>query len=48
MDNSQTEDKRKALFSNCVYATKTIFKYAPVVSTVYTVTALTLRDCSCR
>ena len=42
MNNSQiSEDKRKHLFSNCVFATKTIFKYAPVVSTVYTVTALT-------
>ena len=42
MDNSQnTEDKRKHIFSNCVFAIKTIFKYAPVVSTVYTVTALT-------
>jgi len=45
MNDSQNkekeEDKRKHLFSNCVYATKTIFKYAPVVSAVYTVTALT-------
>jgi ABC-type multidrug transport system fused ATPase/permease subunit len=35
-----TEDKRKHLFSNCVYATKAIFKYSPAVSTVYTITCL--------
>ena len=42
MNDSQImEDKRKYLFSNCVFAAKTIFQYAPVVSTVYTITALT-------
>lgn len=41
MDNSQTEDKRRHLFSNCIFAVKTIFQYAPLISTIYTVTALT-------
>ena len=42
MNNSQnTEDKRKHIISNCLFAAKTIFQYAPVVSTVYTIMALT-------
>ena len=42
MNNSQnTEDKRKHIFSNCVFAVKTIFQYAPAVSAIYTITALT-------
>ena len=41
MSNTQNEDKRKHIFSNCIFAAKTIFKYAPVVSTIYTITALT-------
>jgi len=41
MNNSQNaEDKHKHIFSNSVFAVKTIFKYAPAVSAVYTVTAL--------
>ena len=35
------EDKRKYLFSNCVFAVKMIFKYAPFLSALYTVTTLT-------
>ena len=41
MNNSQiAEDKHKHIFSNSVFAVKTIFKYAPAVSAVYTITAL--------
>lgn len=42
MENEQTfKEKNKYLLSNCVFAVKTIFKYAPVVSAVYAVTAIT-------
>ena len=40
-NTNEKEDKRKHILSNCVFAAKTIFQYAPAVSTVYTITALT-------
>ena len=40
MDEQTFRGKNKNLFLNCVFATKTIFKYAPIVSTVYASTAL--------
>ncbi|MCL2159224.1 MAG: hypothetical protein FWH48_07445 [Oscillospiraceae bacterium] len=40
-NTTKPEDKGKHIFSNCVFAAKTIFQYAPAVSTVYTITALT-------
>lgn len=41
MDEITFAKKNKNLISNCIYATKTIFKYSPYVSALYTVTAWT-------
>ena len=39
-DSQNIVDKGKHIFSSCVFAVKTIFQYAPAVSTIYTITAL--------